>query len=339
MSGLTLDFRPLGAYTETESQGVCDMRFMANLFARSVWILLVALLPAGLTPAQGQSLGDVARKNRKERTEKRSPASPPKVFTNEDIDLRRVVIPGESSIDPQNPEAGARVLAPATATAEGGEQLSEEEQWRDRFGHARYYLERSQRELSVLKDKLQINQVQYSSDPTRTLMQEYTRSNVTGVAEEIREKEQEVVRHQKAIRDLEDELRRARGNFGWSRTSPRAPVTARTAAAASAPKVNPNELPQDEDYWRDRFTAARAKVEEARRDQALLEDELMLTMTAAARIPDPAERLRQHQAGIESRRMAVERHQVVITQAEEDLDELTEDFRATGLPRAWSEPE
>ena len=136
MSGLTLDFRPLGAYTETESQGVCDMRFMANLFARSVWILLVALLPAGLTPAQGQSLGDVARKNRKERTEKRSPASPPKVFTNEDIDLRRVVIPGESSIDPQNPEAGARVLAPATATAEGGEQLSEEEQWRDRFGHS-----------------------------------------------------------------------------------------------------------------------------------------------------------------------------------------------------------
>ena len=116
-------------------------------------------------------------------------------------------------------------------------------------------------------------------------------------------------------------------------------MTARPAAASSDAKVNPNDLPQDEDYWRNRFKAARAKVKEAKRDQALLEDELALTMTAAARVPDPAERLRQYQAGIESRRMAVERHQVVVTETEEGLDELMEDFRATGLPVVWSEPE
>ena len=144
---------------------------MANLLGRTVWILLVALLPAGLTQAQGQSLGDFARKHRKERTQKSSTASPSKVFTNEDIDLRRVVIPSEFPIDPENPEASSRAVAAAPATSEGGEKLSEEEKWRNRFGHARYFLERSQRELSVLKDKLQINQVQYSSDPNQTLMQ------------------------------------------------------------------------------------------------------------------------------------------------------------------------
>ena len=312
---------------------------MANLLGRTVWILLVALLPAGLTQAQGQSLGDVARKHRKERTQKSSTASPSKVFTNEDIDLRRVVIPSEFPIDPENPEASSRAVAAAPATSEGGEKLSEEEKWRNRFGHARYFLERSQRELSVLKDKLQINQVQYSSDPNQTLMQEYTRSNVTGVAEEIREKEQEVARHQQALQDLRQELRRAGGPIGWSRTSARAPVTARPAAASSDAKVNPNDLPQDEDYWRNRFKAARAKVKEAKRDPALLEDELALTMTAAARVPDLAERLRQYQAGIESRRIAVERHQVVVTETEEGLEELMEDFRGTGLPVAWSEPE
>ena len=312
---------------------------MANLLGRTVWILLVAFLPAGLTQAQGQSLGDIARKHRKERTPKSSTASPSKVFTNEDIDLRRVVIPSDSPIDPENPEASARALAAATATPEGGEQLSGEEQWRNRFGHARYFLERSQRELSVLKDKLQINQVQYSSDPNQTLMQEYSRGDVNALVEQIREKEEEVGRRQQALQGLYRELRRAGGPIGWSRTSARAPVTARPAAASSDAKVNPNALPQDEDYWRNRFKAARAKVKEAKRDQALLEDELALTMTAAARVPDPAERLRQYQEGIESRRIAVERHQEVVTQTQEGLDELMEDLRATGLPMAWSEPE
>ena len=264
---------------------------MANLLARTAWVLLVALLPAGLAQAQGQSLGDFARKHRKERAQKSSTASPSKVFTNEDVDLRRVVIPSESPIDPENPEARARAVAAATATPGGGEELGGEEKWRNRFGHARYKLERSQREFSVLKDKLQINQVQYSSDPNQTLMQEYSRSNVTGLAEEIREKEQEIARHQQTLQDLRRELRRAGGPIGWSRTSARAPVTARPAAASSDAKVNPNDLPQDEDYWRHRFKAARAKVEEARRDQALLEDELALTMMVAARVPDPAERL------------------------------------------------
>ena len=342
-----------------------------------VWTLglvTVFVFLGSFTDVEGQSLGDVARKSRKEKTKKKA-SSRSRVFTNEEIDTlppltgTSTTSPSSSSSSstppstsstagiqgipvPASPATGGEIgglpvptaVAPAAkpqvAEASGKPDTSSEEYWRNRFGQARYRLERSERELVVLKGRMQVSQVQYSSNPNQTLQQEYSRGNVNSLNEQMQKKEADVEKYRQEIRQLEQELRRAGGPIGWSRTPARAPMAAVASSSAqqNAPKEKePDDPAQKEQYWKRRFRSARAKLAEAEQDFSLQDGELSLASSAAAREPDT--RLRENRmAGLAGKRAEVERYRRRMEEARAELEDLQQEFNAAGAPRAWAEP-
>ena len=74
-----------------------------------------------------------------------------------------------------------------------------------------------ERELAVLQQKLSQNQVQFYPDPNKSLLQEYTRSDINKLQQDIDKKKWEIAGDDKALADLEDQLRREGGEPGWLR--------------------------------------------------------------------------------------------------------------------------
>ena len=187
---------------------------------------------------------------------------------------------------------------------------------------------------------MQISQVQYSSNPNQTLQQEYSRGNVNSLNEQMQKKEADVAKYQQEIRQLEQELRRAGGPIGWSRTPARAPLAAVAASPSQqkAPKEKePDDPAQKEQYWKRRFRSARAELAEAEQDFSLQDGELSLATSAAAREPDT--RLRESRmAGLAGKRAEVERYRRHLEEAREELEDLQQEFSASGAPREWAEP-
>ncbi len=296
------------------------------------------------TDVEAQSLGDVARKSRKEKKKKKTPSGS-RVFTNEEIST----LPPLTGTSTTSSTGGIQGVPVPAATAAAQPQVagvsnkpdtSSEEYWRNRFGQARYRLERSVRELAVLKDRMQMSQVQYSSNPNQTLQQEYSRGNVNSLNEQMQKKEADVEKYRQEIRQLEQELRRAGGPIGWSRTPARAPLGALAASPAQqkAPKEKePDDPAQKEQYWKGRFRSARAELAEAEQDFSLQDGELSLATSAAAREPDTRQR-ESRMAGLAGKRAEVERYRRRLEEAREELEDLQREFSASGAPRAWAEP-
>ncbi|MCZ6514923.1 MAG: hypothetical protein O6850_03550 [Acidobacteria bacterium] len=323
-----------------------------------VWTLgLVAVFVflGCFTDVEAQSLGDVARKSRKEKKKKKTPSGS-RVFTNEEISTlppltgTSTTSSGSSSSNPPStsstggiqgvPVPAATAAQPQVAGVSNKPDTSSEEYWRNRFGQARYRLERSERELAVLKDRMQISQVQYSSNPNQTLQQEYSRGNVNSLNEQVQKKEADVAKYQQEIRQLEQELRRAGGPIGWSRTPARAPLAAFAASPSQqkAPKEKePDDPAQKEQYWKGRFRSARAELAEAEQDFSLQDGELSLATSAAAREPDTRQR-QSRMAGLAGKRAEVERYRRRREEARAELEDLQREFSASGAPRAWAEP-
>jgi uncharacterized coiled-coil protein SlyX len=81
----------------------------------------------------------------------------------------------------------------------------------------RAQLDLHQRQLNVLQQKLGQSQTQFYADPNKTLQQEYSRSDITKLNQDIQKKQQEIADDQKAMDDLRDQLRREGGDPGWLR--------------------------------------------------------------------------------------------------------------------------
>jgi hypothetical protein len=78
-------------------------------------------------------------------------------------------------------------------------------------------LELHQRELSVLQQKQGQDQMQFYGDPNKTLQQEYSRSDINKVTDEAAKKQAEIDGDNRAIQDLQDQLRREGAPSGWLR--------------------------------------------------------------------------------------------------------------------------
>lgn len=203
-------------------------------------LLLAILTAAGLNGQAQQpdqhrtattpSLGELARQLKSQR--EKAFVKPKTVFTNDNLPAR----PPE-----EGPTAAAGMASKAgegaetkpqagggTATAVGHEtetkaeatsssEIHNEKFYRDKMQEHQSNLDLHRRELNVLQQKLAQNQMQYYPDPQKTLQQEFSRSDVNKLTQDVNKKKDEIAADEKAIEDLRDQLRREGGNSGWLR--------------------------------------------------------------------------------------------------------------------------
>jgi len=302
---------------------------------RTFLLAIFGLLMAGVTSAaaqsqdttsEGTSLGEIARKVREQRA--RNANASVKVYTNDDIPAGPAGVRTPSTT-PKPAGPGAESSGRSVSAGPTGGESHDAAHYRQAMAKLRAKLDRDQRELAVLQQKLNLNQMQYYPDPNKTLRQEYSRSDINKLTEEVREKQNEIEADQKAISDLEIEVRRQGGDASWLQPGPgdtTGPETAKDLQIPTEPK-------KAQQYWRNKFNSAREALAIAQQDERLTEDELNLLKIRQAREmnnPGLGQQVAAKQREVESKRAATEKAQQV-------LDDLERELAATGAPKEWSE--
>jgi hypothetical protein len=164
------------------------------------------------TAPQQESLAETARKAREQRKE--APKSV-KTFTNDNL-------PSEGGISTVGENAGTASTAASTSPAaqqqgSPGGTPNDEKSWRARFGELHHKLDQDQANLEVMQRELGVLNTQYYSDPTKTMQQELTRSDINDKTSDIDKAQAQVDADKQAIADAEDALRKSGGDPGWSR--------------------------------------------------------------------------------------------------------------------------
>ena len=177
-------------------------------------LLVVALLGAWASPAAGQSLAAVARKEEARRKEVKQSS---RVITNKD--LRQV-----AAVPPPVTPAPAPTAAPAPDPAapadkpvdEEAQRAQDEQAWRQKMADAKVALERSQMYADALQSKINALWADFTArdDPAQRAQIEIERKRA--IAEQERVKG-EIETQKKAIADLEEEARKAGVPPGWIR--------------------------------------------------------------------------------------------------------------------------
>lgn len=184
---------------------------------------LIGLILLASTPARGQesatvpSLGEVARQLKAKREkEKQKPVA---VYTNNNLPSRSSLGMGSVKMEEGEQKEEKRVGGEQASAGEASEKHGEK-YFRSRAEKLRSRMEFHQRQLAVLKQELGLARVQYYPNPQKTLEQESTpafQADVDKLRAKIAQAEKEVADDQKAMDDLQQELRRAGGNPGWIR--------------------------------------------------------------------------------------------------------------------------
>lgn len=157
--------------------------------------------------AQDDSLAAAARRAREQRKE--TPKAS-KVFTNDNIPTQGgVSTVGEASAAPSSEGATAAGSTPPTG--------NDEKEWRAKFAALRHKLDQDQADLDVMQRELGVDNVQFYSDPMKTMQQGLTRSDINKKTADIEAKKKQVEADKQAIADAEDDLRKTGGDPGWAR--------------------------------------------------------------------------------------------------------------------------
>jgi hypothetical protein len=187
---------------------------LATVFLFSGGISVSRAQDASGTPSSSRtgSLGDAARNAR---TQKKHPGKPAKVFTNDDLGGLR----GPISVIGEHPASasGTDITAKGTAGKKPDDRKEDEAQWRTKFAAARKTLTDDTKELDILQRELNLKQQQYSQDPNWAMHQQNTREDINKTRDEIDAKKADIDRDNQALSILEDELRKAGGDPGWTR--------------------------------------------------------------------------------------------------------------------------
>jgi hypothetical protein len=110
-----------------------------------------------------------------------------------------------------------------------------------------------------------------------------------------------------------------------------------TGQAANEPE-KPESRKGTKEYWQSRFKSARAQLADAQERQQLAEDELNLLQIQDAREPNPsvkpelADKIKAKEQEVSGTRAATE-------EAQKTLEELENEFKASGAPDEWRETE
>jgi chromosome segregation ATPase len=280
-------------------------------------------------------LGDLARQLKAQRPKTGEKS---KVFTNDDL---ATLSPSTTAKETSGNEAGKEsAKAPA---AETDEQTHGEKYYREHMSKLQDRLQIDQRELSVLEQKLGQNQMQYYPDPNKGLLQESgptAMSDIHKLQDQIDKKKAEIAADQEAIDDLREQLRREGGDAAWLRAEASAGQTSEAlekGQAANEPQ-KPETRKGTKGYWQSRFKAARTRLADAEERQQLAEDELNLFQIQDAREPNPsvkpelADKIKAKEDEVSGTRAATQ-------EAQKNLEDLENEFKASGAPDEWSETE
>ena len=104
--------------------------------------------------------------------------------------------------------------------------------------------------------------------------------------------------------------------------------------------ANKPEKPENKtkEYWRVRFKSARAQLADAKEGQQLAEDELNLLQIQDARELDPNVKT-ELAAKIKAKEDEVSQRRAATEEARKALEDLQNEFQASGAPDEWSETE
>lgn len=197
----------------------------------TMWLKTPALLPAlclaaipilaqQQDPGQQPSGDPVADAARKSREQQKKEGKPKKVYTEDDLSRGKGNASDQSatSTGQQTPQ-GAPENAQGGATGEvnTAEDKNDEKKWRKRFQVLRDRIAQSEKELDLLQRELNKAQVQYYPDPQKALMEQNDRKEINQKTAKIEAKQKEIEQLKQSFSDLEDDLRKAGGDPGWSR--------------------------------------------------------------------------------------------------------------------------
>jgi hypothetical protein len=178
------------------------------------WTAGAALAQDSASPAP--SLADLARRERANRLKIKMQHSV-RVWNNDNMP-RQPAGKGPTAAAGMSPAPVApQVPASLESSTAGGGGEHDEKYYRDEASKLRDRLEMHQRQLAVLKQKQAQGQLQYYADPNKTLQEEFSRSEINKKNDEVALKEKEIAEDEKALQDLQDQLRREGHPAGWLR--------------------------------------------------------------------------------------------------------------------------
>jgi anion-transporting ArsA/GET3 family ATPase len=169
----------------------------------------------------------VAEAARRAQASKKPAAKPAIVITNDDLDTVKgtVSVVGviqaplvdQAAATPdkaKTPAADDKSKAPAAD--DKSSPPKDETYWKKAFADARKKLADDAHELDVLQREYNLKQQQYYSDPNTAMKEQFNRQDLTDTKTKIDDKTAAVAQDKQAISDLEDSLRQAGGEPGWS---------------------------------------------------------------------------------------------------------------------------
>lgn len=157
-----------------------------------------------------ESVAEAARRNREQAQAEKTP---PRLYTNADIEALGGTIgapanePDERQVEAEQPQADARTAG----------RDAEEKFWRKRFTDLRRDIANKEKEIDILQRELGVASVQYYPQPIVALREQYSREEINGKIGMITEKRLELSILREQLNDLQDQLRRSGGPAGWSR--------------------------------------------------------------------------------------------------------------------------
>jgi hypothetical protein len=93
----------------------------------------------------------------------------------------------------------------------------DEAYWRKQFADIHYKNRMAQSELDILQRELNEGLLIYDPNPQKAMRENVTRKNINAHRQAIEDKKKEIAELRKQLSDLEDDLRHAGGDPGWSR--------------------------------------------------------------------------------------------------------------------------
>jgi len=182
--------------------------------------LAVLAMTCGLAMAQpsqspsgtGDPVADAARKAREE---KKNAAKPKHVLTDDDIAAKPAAPRATSttgSTTPQNSTAAAGDDAGKKEEAPNSEAA-----WRKKFAAQRKKIADAQLEYDVLSREISKADLQYYSDPTKAMNEQYSRAEINAKTDKADAKKKEIAALTQQLSDMEDDLRKSGGDPGWAR--------------------------------------------------------------------------------------------------------------------------
>jgi hypothetical protein len=186
--------------------------------ALSCAILFSSLTVIARQQDNSQQTGDpVADAARRAREAKQNAPKPRKVYTDDDVSRPKpapaAAIAASTTSDSTAQPAGTSANTPAPADQDAKTEAA----WRQRFKEQRDKISRAEKELDILQRETQKAEIQYYPDPQKAMNEQYTRKEINDKDAKVEAKRKEIADLKQGLSDLEDALRKAGGDSGWSR--------------------------------------------------------------------------------------------------------------------------